>query len=408
MTQHMYYEDSYITAFDAEVVEQLTVAGKPAVVLDQTAFYPDSGGQPCDRGFLAGIKVEDVREDDSGRILHILAAPLDSGSVQVHGAIDWGRRFDHMQQHTGQHILSQAFLGLAKAATLSFHLGQETSTIDIDIAQPEAAMLQAVEDLAARIVFEDRPVHILNVTRDELSTLGVRKESQRAGEIRVIDIEDFDRSPCGGTHARRSGEIGLILILGSERYKGGTRVEFVCGGRALNIFRKDHEALRELGRLFSAHPHELPALSEKFLAERAALVREKKHLQEQLLEFEARDLIHGAERIHGIAVVRKVFGDRKIEELKVLAQKIGATAATMAILCAVQGSAQIVAAKSQDIPGDCGAAVRQLAAKLGGRGGGKPDLAQAGGIATATLQEWIKGLEDCLVQPRLEIPDSKL
>jgi alanyl-tRNA synthetase len=390
MTKHLYYEDSYLAEFDAVVLEQFDVGGKPAVVLDQTAFYPNSGGQPCDTGNLGNTQVERVEEDNSGRVIHILDSP--PSTQQVRGTIDWARRFDHMQQHTGQHILSQAFLHAVQAATLSFHLGQETSTIDIDLAQSEPSVLSAAEDLATRIVFEDRPVHILNVTREELSALGVRKESHREGDIRVIDIDTFDRSPCGGTHVRRCGEIGLILILGSERYKGGTRVEFVCGGRALKAFRKDHEVLRELGRVLSAHPHEIPRLTEKILQERSTLQRENKHLEERILEMEAQELLHGADRTGGSIIVCQNYRDRRIESLKVLAQKVTGSPGALAILFAVQETAQVVVARNANVPGDCGAAVKQLTEKLGGKGGGKPELAQAGGIPIAALMEWSTGL----------------
>jgi alanyl-tRNA synthetase len=392
MTKHLYYEDSYLTEFDADVIEQLTVGPKPAVVLDQTAFYPDSGGQPCDMGTLGGARVESVAEDASGRILHIVDSLPPPGLVR--GRIDWGRRFDHMQQHTGQHILSQAFLCIAQAPTLSFHLGIETSTIDLGLAQADAGLLRKVEDLAAGVVFENRPVRVLNVRREELSALGVRKESQREGEIRVIDIDGFDRSPCGGTHVRRSGEIGLIFILGSERYKGGTRVEFVCGGRVLKTFRKDHEVLRELGKLYSAHPHELPGLTEKFIQERSALQRDKTRLEGQLLEMEAQELRLRADKKGGVVAVRQNYTDRKIESLKTLAQMITASPRTLAILCLAQEPAQLIVARSADVPGDCGAAIKLLAGRLGGRGGGRPELAQAGGIAGSALEEWSRALWD--------------
>jgi len=400
MTRHLYYEDSYLTEFPANVIEQLTVGGHPAVILDQSAFYPESGGQPCDTGELGAARVARVEEDEAGRIIHILEAAAPSREVQ--GRVDWQRRFDHMQQHTGQHILSQAFLKVADAATLSFHLGLEASTIDVDLAQADPGILQQVEDLAARVVFEDRPVRILNVSRQELRSLGVRKESQREGDIRVIDIDGFDRSPCGGTHVKRCGEVGLIFILGSERYKGGTRIEFVCGGRILRAFRKDHEALRGLGRLFSAHPHELSGLTEKLLQERAALVRDKAQLEGRILEMEAQELREHAERSGGIAEVRKNYSDRKIESLKILAQKIAASPGALAILCASGEPAQLVVARSADIPGDCGAAIKALAGRLGGRGGGRPELAQAGGMPASALEAWSQALLDYFRDRRRE------
>ncbi len=392
MTRRLYYKDSYQTEFTAAIVDRLHLGDSPALVLDQTAFYPISGGQPCDTGFLGEARVHKVEEDDSGRVIHYLDRMPES--TQVGGRIDWDRRFDHMQQHTGQHILSQAFLTVARAATLSFHLGPETSTIDLDLPQAQADVLRRVEDLAVRIVFEDRPVSILNVRREDLNALGVRKDSQREGEIRVIDIQDFDRSPCGGTHVRRCGEIGIIFILGSERYKGGARIEFACGGRALKAFHQDHDVLKDLGKMHSAHPCELPGLTQKYLAERSSLVRDKARLEGVLLEKEAQELSHSADKTGGLATVSQRYTDRKIEVLKILAQKLTASPRTIAILFSTLGTPQLVVARSADVRGDCGVAVRSLTARLGGRGGGRSELAQAGGFAEAALEEWSRALVD--------------
>ena len=390
MTKHLYYQDSYLTEFTANVLEQSQSGGKPAVFLDQTAFYPDSGGQPCDTGMLDGARVVAVEEDAEGRILHVLESA--TASRAVCGRIDWARRFDHMQQHTGQHILSQAFLRIAGGNTLSFHLGQQSATIDLDLPQPDPAILQEAEELASRIVFEDRAVHVLNVRRDELGALGVRKETQRDGDVRVIDIEGFDRSPCGGTHVRRTGEIGLIFILGSERYKGGVRVEFVCGGRVLLAFRKDHTVLRELGKLLSSHPHQLPEVMDKLLQERVVLQREKTHMEDRVLEMEAQELLRQAEPRGGMVAVCKCFRDRKIESLKALAQKVAAEPRSLAVFWAVSESAQLVVARGPGLAADCGKGVKQVTAKLGGKGGGRPELAQAGGIALPAIDAWSQAL----------------
>jgi alanyl-tRNA synthetase len=391
MTKHLYYDDSYLREFSAVVLERIRVEGKPAVILDQTAFYPASGGQPCDTGSLAEAQVLEVQEDDSGRIRHVLDRWPDA--AEVHGRIDWQRRFDHMQQHTGQHILSQAFLAVAGANTVSFHLGQDASTIDLDVPPPEPGVLSAVEETAAGIVFEDRPVLIRYVSKEDLGALGVRKESQREGEIRIIEVAGFDRSPCGGTHVRRCGEIGMICILGSERYKGGTRIEFVCGTRVLKQFRADHDTLKELGRIFSAHPHELPALVDKCNAERSALLRECRNLEERLLETEVLEMLQSADMFYGIAVVRRQFDDRKIEILKILAQKLTDRPGVLAILGASREPAQIVVARSREVAGDCGAAVREACGKHGGKGGGRPELAQAGGIAGSSVEAWSHSLK---------------
>jgi len=392
VTLRMYYKDSYLTEFSANVVELGQVGGQPAAVLDSTAFYPTSGGQPHDTGVLGTSRVVRVEEDDSGKIIHSLDSPLPLGPAR--GLIDWSRRFDHMQQHTGQHILSQAFVQVAQLPTVSFHLGTETSTIDLERPVASSALIQEVEELASRIVFEDRPVHILAVGLADLAALGVRKESQRTGAIRVIDVEGFDRSPCGGTHVRRSGEIGLISILGHERYKGGTRVEFVCGGRALRMLRKDHEILKALGNLYSGKIDELPRLATKALEERSELLRENSKLREELLDFEARELLLGAKNIEGFLVVRKNFSDRNLESLKILAQRLALRGASLALLALLADTAQVVVARSRDLSGDCSDVVKKTAARLGGRGGGRLELAQAGGIPLDALEEWLQSVQE--------------
>jgi alanyl-tRNA synthetase len=392
MTIHLYYDDSYLREFAATVLEIRQTGTGFAAVLDRTAFYPDSGGQPHDSGTLGPARVVAVDETDSGEILHVVDGAVDPGPVV--GRIDWERRFDHMQQHTGQHILSQAFLQVAEAPTVSFHLGQETCTIDLALAEAFPSTITAAEQLAARIVFEDRPVQVLTASRSELAQLGVRKESHREGAIRVIDIEAFDRSPCGGTHVRRTGEVGLIGVLNQERYKGGTRVEFVCGGRALRALREKNELLKGLGRMFSSHARELPQNAEKLLEERVALTRENTRLKDTLLEFEARELIGRADEVQGIKLVRANLGDRSLESAKVLAQKVTSAVVSIVILVVGKESAQVAVSKSKGAPGDCGQAIKQAAAKLGGKGGGRPESAQAGGIPGPRIEEWMVELEE--------------
>jgi alanyl-tRNA synthetase len=391
MTVRLYYEDSYLTEFTSTVLEQHALGDRRADSLDRTAFYPTSGGQPHDTGTLGGARVTDVAEDSSGGILHFVDAPVEQGPVA--GRIDWDRRFDHMQQHTGQHILSQAFVQTAKASTVSFHLGKETSTIDVELSSPEPQLMTETEELASQIVFEDRPVITLTVDREDLGALGVRKESTREGPIRVIEIEGFDRSPCGGTHVRRTGAIGMISILGWERYKGGTRVEFVCGRRALRVLRTDHELLMDLGKTFSAHPGDLKRLSEKLLHERAAQERENARLQDQLIDLEAQELVNRADKNQRAIIVCANFPGRNLDGIKVLAQKVATRPRAIAILAAAQERAQLVVARNSEAAGDCGAAIKQVAARLGGRGGGKPEIAQAGGISLEELNSWFRELE---------------
>jgi alanyl-tRNA synthetase len=394
VTFRLYYDDCYLREFSAVVVAQIEMSGTPAVVLDRTAFYPTSGGQPHDVGNLGTARVMNVEEDPSGNILHALDRPVPSGPVQ--GSVDWERRFDHMQQHSGQHVLSQAFIQAAGAATVSFHLGIQTCTIDVGMPQPSPILIEKAEELANTVVFENRQVRILAVEREQLSSLGARKESEREGILRVIEVDGFDRSPCGGTHVRRTGEIGIIAVTGWERYKGGTRVEFVCGRRALRYFRKDQGTLRQLSKLYSAHQDDLPGLAEKASGELAALNRENSRLLARVLEFEAEGLVHRAPKTGNTAVVRMAFDGRPIEDLKVLAQKITALDKAIAILAETGPKARVVVARSPGVPGDAGALVKDLCARMGGKGGGKPELAQAGNIDGMLLESWMREAEACL------------
>ena len=389
MTKRLYYADSYLKEFSGTVLECRQVENNPAVVLDQTAFYPESGGQPHDTGMLNDAHVLGVFEDDAGEILHILDREISPRAVD--GRVDWARRFDHMQQHTGQHILSQAFIAVAKAQTLSFHMGAELSTIDIDLALPSPAKMEETQALAAQIVFQNRAVRILATDRDNLGSLGIRKESRREGEIRVIEVHGFDRSACGGTHVRNTGEIGMIFISNFERYKGGTRVEFAAGGRALKLLAKDHELLRQLARIQSAAPEKLVEIAEKFLQERAALSRENEWLQGRLLETEAAELLRCATETKGRCIVCRTFSGRTLENVKLLAQKLAANSGVVAVL-GIEDACQIVVARSKDLQGNCGEAIKKTAAELGGKGGGRPEFAQAGGFPADCLDAWMKAL----------------
>lgn len=390
MTKRLYYSDSYLTEFSSIVLGRRQVDKNPAVTLDETAFYPESGGQPCDLGLMGQAHVIRVVEEDDGTIVHILDREIPAGPVS--GSIDWTRRFDHMQQHTGQHILSQAFIATAQARTVSFHMGKESSTIDIEMEQPTAAFISEAQELATRIVFENRPVRILTTDRENLASLGVRKESERQGEIRVIDVDGFDRSPCGGTHVGRTGEIGLIFVSGFERYKGGTRVEFVAGGRALKALHKNNELLKGLSRIFSAAPDSIPETAEKLLQERGALLKENGLLRDQLLDMEAGELFGSAQKTSCAGIVRRIYNGRSLDSIKVLAQKLTSRPGILAIL-AVADACQIVVARSKDLPGSCNDAVKKTISGLGGKGGGRPDLAQAGGFNPEALNSWMDAVE---------------
>jgi len=250
-TKRLYYDDSYLRHFTAQVVESTKVKGRPAVILDRTAFYPTSGGQPHDRGLINGIPVINVIERKDGTVVHVLEEPLPGEVTTVEGEIDWERRFDHMQQHTGQHILSQACLQRLKAETVGFHLGADYATIDLNKAPLSEKKLEAAEALANAVVFANRPVVARFVSKEELAAMPLRKPPAVEGPIRIVTVEGFDWSPCGGTHVRATGEVGVIKIVRYERRGAETRLTFLCGERAWRDYHQKNRLLRRLATRFS-------------------------------------------------------------------------------------------------------------------------------------------------------------
>ena len=281
MTTRLYYTDSMLRSFDATVVSCDRRADRIEVVLDRTTFYPTSGGQPFDTGTLGPARVLDVVDREDGEIAHIVSEPLAIGQ-RVAGEVDWPRRFDHMQQHTGQHILSAAFDRVFGVRTVSFHLGSETSTIDL-ATEVTPTELAAAETAASRVVWDDRPVTVRFATADEALELPLRKESSRSGELRLVDVSAFDLSACGGTHVPRTGMIGVIAVSGWERFKGGTRVAFVCGGRALRSHGRLRDLMSGAARLASAAPEDLPSAIERLQAENKAASKAVHRLEEELV-----------------------------------------------------------------------------------------------------------------------------
>src|SRR5215204_2908719 len=252
MTERIYYNDPYARTFDGRVVEVRNVNGRTAVTLDRSAFYPTSGGQPFDVGTLNSARVVEVIEDDDGEMVHVIDGSLSAGEA-ASGAIDWERRFDHMQQHTGQHVLSAAFDRSFKVRTESFHLGTASATIDLAREVSPGEIARAEKD-ANTVVWEDRPVAIRYSDAAEAARLPLRKESARGGVLRLIDVEGYDISACGGTHVSRTGAIGIIAVAAWEKFRGGSRIEFVCGGRALAAFHVLRDATASSGRLLSVLP----------------------------------------------------------------------------------------------------------------------------------------------------------
>jgi alanyl-tRNA synthetase len=399
MTDRLYYTDPYSRAFDATVLSLDVSGGRGRVQLDRTCFYPTSGGQPYDVGTLGGVHVVDVVDESDGSISHVVdTADTLQIAARVHGVIDWGRRFDHMQQHTGQHLLSAAFDRLFGVRTVSFHLGIDRATIDL-ARETTPAEIAAAENEANRIVWEDRPVSIRFATAEEAARLPLRKEPHREGILRLIDIESFDLSACGGTHVARTGEVGVIAVASWERFKGGQRVEFLCGGRALGRFRSLRDATAAAVRLLSTSMAELPNAIERLQAETKDQRRALSALQTELVRYRAEELAAGgAPTARGRLVLRAVEADAN--GLKVMASAVVSRPGFIVVLVSPATPNMIVVARSQDVDMESNQILSDLTARFGGRGGGKSDLAQGGGldaapetILDAARHEILKGTE---------------
>jgi alanyl-tRNA synthetase len=395
MTIKLYWNDSHIRRFSARVEDLFLEDGDSFVLLDQTAFYPTGGGQPCDTGWIRSVPVVDVQLDDGERILHRL-----NGNValaigeEVECEIDWPRRGAMMQQHTGQHILSQAFFQLFGAETRGFRITDSVSEIDLTLeAQPEeieAAILRA-EELANDVVFENREIRLHQVTPEEAAKLPLRKESFVTDCIRVIEIADYDWSPCGGTHAKRTGEVGIIVVRGWERAKKMTRVRFLCGARALSDYRAANRTAEAIAQKLSVGRDEAESSVARLMDERKQLTRRLRELGELAAQVEAQELIEMTESVHGLRIVSRVFDDRDFEEIKLIAHRLAEREGIIALLAAREAEmARLVFARSTDLSADMNSLMKVACEKLGGRGGGKPDFAQGGGPKVDELERTIE------------------
>lgn len=382
ITERLYFADAYLTQFSAQVVARADRGGRPAVALDQSAFYPEGGGQPADTGTLEGVPVLDVQVED-GVVWHTLAQPVQSNVVQ--GQVDWARRFDHMQQHHGQHLLSAAFERLFDLKTVSFHLGASSATIDLAATALSAQQTAAVEDLTNQVIWEDRPVLARFMSADELAQLTLRKPPSVGGPVRVVAVPDFDYSACGGTHPRATGGVGLAHIRRAERRGDVVRVEFVCGGRAARDLRWKNAALGRMAGALSVGADEVePALARLREAEERARKR-LADAAEQLVGYEAQDLIAHAELVGIVRVVRRAYADRSLEEVRALAKAISA-GGCVALLGLRAEKTQLIFARADGLAIDCGKLLRDTLAQFGGRGGGQAALAQ-GGLPDSTQLE---------------------
>jgi alanyl-tRNA synthetase len=387
MTLRLYYADSMLRAFTARVVARQDTARGPAVRLDRTAFYPTSGGQPYDTGALSGVRVLDVWDDDTGAVWHLLAGPLERDDVE--GVIDSERRFDHMQQHTGQHLLSAAFVRLLDAPTKSFHLGTDDSHIDVGLAQLTWDDAFRVEADVNRVIAEDRPVDVRVFREDEIPDVPLRKPPQVRGSIRVVWIRDYDAVACGGTHVPRTGAVGLVKIVRLERYKGGMRVGFRCGARALAHYQRVLLGLQTVSADLSVHPDQVVEAVARLKGDLKDAERNLKTARDALTVMEAERLWAEAPETDGVRRVVAVFDDRSFEQVAALASQAAAHARTVALLAASDAKGvRLVCAM-----------LRRAVERLGGRGGGTADHAQ-GGAPAAAREVIIEALQETVEDGR--------
>ena len=394
MTRRLYYKDAYRTEFDATVLRSMSAeSDATGVILDQTCFYPTSGGQPCDRGTLEGESVLDVSEQN-GDIVHWIAGRLQGTSV--HGRIVWPRRFDHMQQHTGQHILSQAFLKLLGAQTVGFHLGDESSTIDLDRGDLDTAETDSVQDMANQTVFENRPVLTQFVKPGDLARFKLRKPPVVEHDIRIVEIEGFDCSPCGGTHCARTGEVGPIAIRKREQRGQETRIEFLCGWRAVRDYQWKTGAVNELALAFSVKDKELPVAVHRLIEEASDHRRMGRRLKDELLTAEATSALSEARVSNDVIVVVRAFADRDPQEVHRLAQLLTEGQRTIALLGVSGERARLFFARTEDLEADMAALLKSTCLDFGGGGGGQPSLAQGGGLPGDKLSKALEFAYDAL------------
>jgi alanyl-tRNA synthetase len=386
MTERLYYADSYLRSFRAQVVE--AAAGGLTVYLDRTAFYPASGGQPADTGSIAGSVVLEV-VDEGARIAHRLSAPLAAGEADC--AIDWERRFDHMQQHSGQHLLSAVFEQLFALHTVSFHLGADSATIDLEGGTVEPRAVLEAERRANAVVFENRALAV--EFEDAAAASGLRKPSDREGTLRIVSITGLDRSACGGTHVRSTGEIGTILIRKIEKVRETTRIEFVCGGRAVRRARADFEALTAAAQLFSVSLDDLPAVAAAHLDSGRTADKARRKLELELAAFQGREL-YAATAPGGDGLRRHTRRLERggLEELRALAQSFTGLPKSV-FVAALNDPPSVLLAASADSGIDAGKVLKAALAEAGGRGGGSARIAQGSVAHRESLDRVLEKLQ---------------
>ncbi|MGM0902495.1 MAG: alanyl-tRNA editing protein [Bacillota bacterium] len=392
MEGKLYYQDPYLVQFSTEVIEQgKDESGKWYAILKETAFYPTGGGQPCDTGYISGVQVYDV-EERNGEIFHYLESPLPNDVTIVDCQLDWKRRYDHMQQHSGQHILSAAFENLLGFRTVSFHLGKDTLTIDLDIGELSEKDAMVAEEKANQIVAESRNIETKWVQPNELSQYRLRKQVSVTENIRLVIIPEFDYNGCGGTHPRTTAETGPIKILGWEKQRKKIRVEFICGGRVLAHLQQKHTVIQRLSGLLNAPQGELVHAVERLLDGNKKLEQATEEANDRLVHYEGKEIIEN----HPEQMVTEVFQNRSIQELQKLARSIiSMDEAKIVVLLAENGERlQVVCARGEKDETNMRLLMEKILPYIQGKGGGSERFAQGGGAAVISGEMLIKTLKE--------------
>ncbi|MBA1335434.1 MAG: Alanyl-tRNA synthetase family protein [Firmicutes bacterium] len=394
----LFLYNPYENIFEARVLSREKTARGYEVVLDRTAFYPTGGGQPNDTGWLDDSPVIDVVEEN-GTIVHILSQPIQV--ERVTGKIDWERRFDHMQQHLGQHILSSCFEKLADADTVGFHLGSQYVYIDLNRPDLPEETIYRAEDMANEIVFRSLAVKTYIVSWEDLPGIPLRKPPSVTEDIRIVEIDGFDFCPCGGTHPAGTGSVGIIKIRKWEKNKDGLRLEFVCGKRALRDFRDKNTSINKISSLLSVRDHEALGAVERIAAENKCLSKAVEELREQYYSLEAAAMVRDAREIGPYKIVRFMFYKKPFDEIKLLASKITEHGGCIALLCTSNVKAQLIISRSPDVPIDLRPVFKETMTLAGGKGGGSSAVVQ-GGVETPekaqiVIDETIEALAKVLV-----------
>jgi alanyl-tRNA synthetase len=381
-TERLYYDDAFAREFTAQVLSceptssatlETQTASLWRVKLDRTAFYPASGGQPHDMGRLGDARVVDVI-DEEDEVIHIVDKPIAIGSVQ--GIVDWSRRFDHMQQHSGQHVLSAVFHSRFALPTISFHMGSDICTIDVRGLEPTQEILDSAMAVANDVVYADRAVNVRYGTAEELAAAGVRKTVARSGTLRAIEIEALELQPCGGTHVQRTGQIGMILVRGVSRIRQDWRVEFACGRRAERLAREDFATLRAVTQRLNCSPQEAASAAERVVAERDANFKSAKASIQKLAEMDARaSLQEVAVGADGLRVVAKLFENDSPEYVQAFAREVAQAENTVALVIHIVGG-HIFFSQHPTAKKDMNALLAEALKHVPGKGGGSRDSAR--------------------------------